>query len=216
MDFFRRLHQSYPPRPSPLSNSQESRDDRPRSHGHGHASSASAAAAAAATVAAANESRSRAESKNRPVSRYEYPSPSSSQSHLYSNLNNSRGSHRLRRDTAGAQLFPQRNHAHQHRRHASLETRQQAHAHRRNHSQPQTQSQTGDMREGRHHLGFPSVFESSFRPLLSPYSRFTGGRTCPVVLSRLLSTSSSEYTYLRYTLPYPTLPYPTLSLIPNT
>jgi hypothetical protein len=153
MDFFRRLHQSYPPRPSPLSNSQESRDDgdRPRTHASSSTSAATVAAAAAAAATSttastvgANESRNRPEDKIRLGSRYEYPPPSSSHSHPYGT--GSRGSHRVRRETTGTHISPPRNQTQQsHRRHASLESRQQGHVHRRNHSQPQT----GHTREGR-------------------------------------------------------------------
>ncbi|KAJ5912180.1 uncharacterized protein N7473_001483 [Penicillium subrubescens] len=122
MDLFRRLHQnSYPPRLSPLSGSQEPRDDRARQP---------------SGLSPAHDPRRRADSdKARPASRYEYTTPSSD---LYS-PGVSRGSQGVRGENAGAAISPPRNqqHAHQHRRNASLETRQHAHAHRRNHSQPQ-------------------------------------------------------------------------------
>lgn len=121
MDLFRRLHQnSYPPRPSPLGNSQEPRDDRARQ---------------SSGLSPAHDPRRRTDSdKPRPASRYEYPATSSD---LYS-PGASRASQGVRGENAGAAISPPRNqHAHQHRRNASLETRQHAHAHRRNHSQPQ-------------------------------------------------------------------------------
>ncbi|KAJ5363466.1 uncharacterized protein N7496_009179 [Penicillium cataractarum] len=120
MDLFRRLHQnSYPPRPSPLSGSQEPRDDRARQPG---------------SLSSAHDPRRRTDGdKARLASRYEY-TPTSD---LYS-PGVSRGSQGVRGENAGAAISPPRNqHAHQHRRNASLETRQHAHAHRRNHSQPQ-------------------------------------------------------------------------------
>ncbi|KAJ5974565.1 hypothetical protein N7481_011775 [Penicillium waksmanii] len=133
----------------PLSNSQESRDDRDRPRSHASSSTAAAPAATASTAAStvgANESRNRPDDKIRLGSRYEYPPPSSSHPHPHPYGTSSRGSHRLRRETTGTQISPPRNQAQQsHRRHASLETRQQGHVHRRNHSQPQT----GHMREGR-------------------------------------------------------------------
>lgn len=138
MDLFRRLHQnSYPPRPSPLSSSQEPRDDRARQP---------------SGLSPAHDIRRRADGdKARPASRYEYPPTSS---HLYS-PGVSRESQGVRGENAGAAISPPRNqHAHQHRRNASLETRQHAHAHRRNHSQPQG----AHYREG---LYSPKLFFSS-------------------------------------------------------
>ncbi|KAJ5223857.1 hypothetical protein N7468_008399 [Penicillium chermesinum] len=114
MDFFRRLQNSYPPRPSPLG-SQESKEERPRSY-------------------PANDRR---EDNPRPSTRYEYQSPSSS-AHVLTGA--SRSSHPLR-ESLSAHTSPTRNaNPHPHRRHASLENRDHPHIHRRNTSQPQSRN----------------------------------------------------------------------------
>ncbi|KAJ5215682.1 uncharacterized protein N7498_002089 [Penicillium cinerascens] len=119
MDYFRRLHlSSYPPRPSPLGSSQESREDRPRSYG----------------VPAHDPRR---DDKPRPTGRYDYSSPTPTSSQNYSPA--ARSSHPQRGQNGGIQLSPPRNQsAHQHRRHASVESKSQPQTHRRNHSQPQS------------------------------------------------------------------------------
>ncbi|KAJ5569441.1 uncharacterized protein N7459_008871 [Penicillium hispanicum] len=127
MDYFRRPHHSsYPPRPSPLGSSHESRDDQPR----------------ALRTSADDESRNRPEYDKPRLDRYDY---TASSAHLYS-PGASHVSHLLRHESAGAQPSPSRSYpSHQHRRHASLETRHHPHAHRRNNSQPQA----GHHREAR-------------------------------------------------------------------
>ncbi|KAJ5666662.1 hypothetical protein N7462_011071 [Penicillium macrosclerotiorum] len=126
MDYYRRVHQnSYPPRPSPLSNSQQPSDDRSHSY--------------SASTRALDPRRVPDNEKTRSTGRYEYPQTPSS--HLYSPGTSRPGSHALRAENAAAQISPPRNH-HAHRRHASLErhasldSRHHPYAHRRNNSQP--------------------------------------------------------------------------------
>ncbi|KAJ5645930.1 hypothetical protein N7490_002302 [Penicillium lividum] len=117
MDLYRRLHpSSYPPRPSPLGTSQESREEPSRIY----------------TSSATHDPRRPENDKPRSANRY-YASPTPAQ--VYSGA--SRASHPLRESTS-AQVSPVRNHqAQQHRRHASMEAKHHPHAHRRNLSQPQ-------------------------------------------------------------------------------
>lgn len=137
MDFFRRLHQSsYPPRPSPLGNSQESRDDRPRSYG----------------TPSSPQGPHRDIDQSQPSGRYEYQSPTPA-SHLYSP-----GASRASQPRKDDGISPPRNqHTPLHRRHASLETRQHSHAHRRNNSQPQS----GQYRPGKRMKAFFGLLRSS-------------------------------------------------------
>lgn len=126
MDLFRRLHQSaYLARPSPLGNSQESRDDRPRAH--------------PSTSASSSQDSRREIDPSGPPGRYEYSSSSSS-SHLQS-----QGASRTSQPRKDSGISPPRNQHAPHRRHASLESKQQSQAHRRNTSQPQN----GQYRIGR-------------------------------------------------------------------
>lgn len=157
MDYFRRLHQSsLPPRPSPLGSSQESREDRPRSYG----------------VPAHDPRR---DDKPRPTGRYDYSSPTPTSSHTYSPA--ARSSNPQRGQNGGIQLSSPRNQsAHQHRRHASLESKSHPQTHRRNHSQPQS----GHHRPGRQYFLYFLLCLSVVRVFCAPDSR-NWVRNCPVV-----------------------------------
>ncbi|CAG8897065.1 unnamed protein product [Penicillium egyptiacum] len=108
---YRRLQHSYPPRPSPLGASQEARDPQQ-------------------FPAPFTESRQETE-KPRP-----YPSPSSNTTPSPSQLYHSTALRTSRGDTSSA-YFPRNGPTQSHRRHGSLETRNNEQTHRRNNSQPQ-------------------------------------------------------------------------------
>lgn len=146
MDYFRRPHQSsYPPRPSPLGNSQESHEDRPRSY------------------AAAQDPRPERRDAEPRLNRRDYSSPTQ----IYAPA--ARPPHPLRgQNNGGTQLSPPRNQtAHQHRRHASLESKSQPSSHRRNHSQPQS----GQYRLGRQNYSLCYVMLSCARVLCPGFTR---------------------------------------------